>query len=1434
VTTSQNLRSIVLGSRALRITLLYAILAAAWIFASDALLGLFVTEPRVFAAIGMAKGWVFVAITAALLYHVIKSTPSSAPQEAADRERLAESAPEELVAFSIWPPLIIFLVFVAAISVTGFVVYGRIARAARTHAEQTLGAIAELKVRQIRDWMDERHRNAEHAGDEEMAGETGAWLARGAPEDETARHLRARLASLQSQGRWSTIFVVDRRGDIRLALGPGDGYSLMPGARARALAAMQANEIAFWDFHSERELGDSHIEFGFMAPLSVESGAAARVVGAVVMDMEPATYLYPLIQSWPLPSRSGETLLVRRDGDSVLYLNELRHSKATALILRLPLASSKNLVAAKAILGARGSIEGVDYRGVPVLARAEAVPQSPWILISKLDLEEVNGPLAQTARLVAMLGMVLVLGAGLTTMFWLRQQRANALLRHYRAERERTVLTKHLDYLTRYANDMILLIDDTGGILDANERAVGAYGYTREELLESNVKILRTPESLQSFDDQWTAAQLQGGVVFETVHRRKDGSTFPVEVSSRAIEAKGTTLRQSIIRDISERKQDERKIIRLSNLYAALSQINQAIVRGKQRDGLFEEICRVSVEFGRLQFAWVGLVDEDTGMVNPVAHYGRDGGYIDEIRVTTDPDQATGRGPIGVAIRQRTSMVINDFFADPSTMPWREAATRAGFRAVAACPLVSGDRVIGALGVYADEAGFFDAETIALLTEMTDDVSFALQSLEKEERRRAAEDALRESEEKYRLLFSNEQDAIVVFDADTTSIVETNEAFLRLSGYSEDDSRKLHIGDLSSDMEASNRSIRTVREQGVDRVDARRLRRKDGTEILIEIGLNSFVWRGRRLVSAILRDITERKKAEESALLWSKVLEDSAEGIMITDADRKILTVNKAFTTLTGYTPEEVIGGDPKILSSGRHDAAFFHVMWRTIRLSDRWQGEIWNRRKNGEVYLEWLSVTAVRNAEGVLTHYVGIFSDITERKESADRIEFLASHDSLTALPNRLLMNDLVRQSVAAARRKGSMLALLFLDLDRFKTINDSLGHSIGDDLLQHVAVRLTDSVREGDTVARLGGDEFLIMLPELSRSQDAAVVAEKIVAAMRAHIVIEEHELGITASIGISVYPHDGADVSALIKNADAAMYHAKERGRNNYQFFTPDMNARAFEALSMEMSLRGALERDEFTLHYQPQVQTDTGLLIGAEALIRWQHRDLGSVPPSRFIPIAEEHGLIVPIGEWVLRVACRQVRQWLDEGLPAVPVAVNMSAVQFRQSDLAARVAAILEESGVAPRYLELELTESILMRDAEQAIAVLLELSNMGVSLSIDDFGTGYSSLSYLRRFPIHKLKIDQSFVSDIPENLDAAAIATAIIGMGRSLKLRVVAEGVETEQQLTFLRGQQCDELQGYYIGRPMETDRFSALLRKGGPLVTPAAEKSGLRLGIH
>jgi diguanylate cyclase (GGDEF)-like protein len=482
------------------------------------------------------------------------------------------------------------------------------------------------------------------------------------------------------------------------------------------------------------------------------------------------------------------------------------------------------------------------------------------------------------------------------------------------------------------------------------------------------------------------------------------------------------------------------------------------------------------------------------------------------------------------------------------------------------------------------------------------------------------------------------------------------------------------------------------------------------------------------------------------------------------------------------------------------------------------WQGEIWNRRQDGEVFPAWLVINAVSSPDGRVANYVALLADISERKAQQQRIEHLAHHDALTNLPNRTLCRDRLALAVERATRAGSKVAVMFIDLDRFKTINDSLGHHVGDGLLQEVARRLSSCVRGGDTVSRLGGDEFLMILAVESAEEAAHVVERRILPTVRQPCDIGGTEIHVSCSIGISIFPEDGRDIDALFKNADAAMYQAKSSGRNNYQFFTEELNARAFERLNTENNLRHALHRRELALYYQPQVEARSGRVIGVEALIRWNHPDLGLISPARFIPIAEESGLIVPIGEWVMREACRQHVAWRDAGLPPIPVSVNISAVQFRQAGFADSVRAAIVGSGIDAACLELELTESIVMEDAETTIRSLERLKAMRLNLSIDDFGTGYSSLNYLRRFPIDRLKIDQSFVRDMLDDPADLAIIKAIIGLGHTLGLRVLAEGVETDEEYRALRTGGCDEMQGYAFARPMPADQLATWLeeRKG------------------
>jgi diguanylate cyclase (GGDEF)-like protein/PAS domain S-box-containing protein len=575
----------------------------------------------------------------------------------------------------------------------------------------------------------------------------------------------------------------------------------------------------------------------------------------------------------------------------------------------------------------------------------------------------------------------------------------------------------------------------------------------------------------------------------------------------------------------------------------------------------------------------------------------------------------------------------------------------------------------------------------------------------------------------------------------------------------------------------------------------------------------------RSLQEALKKREQDLAASNHNLRLAEKVYETTFEGILITDANSVIESVNPAFTKITGYRAQEVIGRKPSILSSGRHPAEFYQSMWADLLQRGYWQGEVWNRRKNGEIYPEWLSISAVKDSLGKVTNYVAIFSDITERKAAEEHVRHLAHHDPLTGLPNRILFMERVGHAIAHAHRAKRVTAVMFLDLDRFKIINDTLGHTLGDQLLQVVSKRLVSCVREDDTVARLGGDEFTIVLEDVADAGDIGSVAEKIIRMLSQPMTLEGHEIFVTTSIGIAIYPDDGDTADTLIKHADAAMYRAKDKGRNNYQFFTADMNVRALERLTMENSLRKALERNEFVLYYQPQVDINTHRITGMEALLRWRHPELGLVSPAQFIPIAEESGLIVPIGEWVLRAACAQNKAWQDAGFPALRVAVNISARQFKQPNLVGTIAQVLADTGLNPRYLELEITENIAMEHAEDTVEKLRKLKEMGIRISIDDFGTGHSSLSYLKRFPIDAIKIDRSFVTDLSPDQDSAAIAAAISAMANSLKLKVITEGVETEEQLALLMTHNRDEVQGYYFSQPLPADAFAALLKDGKPL---------------
>lgn len=739
------------------------------------------------------------------------------------------------------------------------------------------------------------------------------------------------------------------------------------------------------------------------------------------------------------------------------------------------------------------------------------------------------------------------------------------------------------------------------------------------------------------------------------------------------------------------------RLERLTKLYAALSQCNQAIVRCASMAELFPQICRDAVQFGGMKMAWIGLVDEANQRVNPVSSFGDGMEYLEGILISVDGADPAGRGPTGTSIREDQPVWCQDFQHDPATAPWHENGARFGWGASASLPLHRYGVAVGAITLYAGEADFFDEAERNLLVEMAMDISYALDNFARNAEIRKSTEALQLSEKHFRAYFGRAMTGMAATSPEKNWI-EVNDALCEMLGYSREE-------------------------------------------------LMQMTW----------ADITHPDDLAENLAQFDRILSGEIDEY----------SIENRFV---------------------RKDGIIIHV-----RRSPR----------------------AVRKPDGSFDYIVAWVDDITERKQNEEYIQRLAHFDLLTGLPNRALFADRINHAISMALRSNTKLAVMFIDLDHFKNINDNLGHRIGDALLIEIAMRLKSAIRDEDTVSRLGGDEFIVLLPDAD-ADGAAHVAEKLLETASRFCRIAQHELIVTASIGIAMYPDDGSDFEALSQCADVAMYRAKRDGRNNYRFFTTEMQTHSARTMQLESALRHALERNELSLHYQPQISLRDGSIVGVEALLRWENPMLGMVSPAEFIPIAESSGQILQIGEWVLRTAMQQMKSWMDSGVVPMTIAVNLSAVQFRHPDLPELVKQILDLVKLPPQYLELELTESVAMDDPLGAIAVMDGLHEHGIRMSIDDFGTGYSSLNHLKRFKVYKLKIDQSFVRNITDDPEDMAIVSAIISLAGSLGLQTIAEGVETEGQLKFLLERGCNEVQGFYFSKPLTVAQFEDLLRTG------------------
>lgn len=949
----------------------------------------------------------------------------------------------------------------------------------------------------------------------------------------------------------------------------------------------------------------------------------------------------------------------------------------------------------------------------------------------------------------------------------------------------------------------ILVQDRFGKLIHANDAACRLLKRSRLQLTGP------TPP----FEGTWQAKFSEGtpfnwkDLPIDVLSGNAGSSMYRViEVSEDTIAKSWLSIHSDLIRNANS--EDDQEIVTtlvditeektLETYEHLLKEINRMVLQEKPLPEIKKYLCEQLVKEMGFPWVWIG-VRKDDGMVEFRAQAGIE--IVDSLVVRWD-NSPYGQGVVGRTIRTGETQV-DALEGNPLFEAWKELLAQNGLRSVAAFPLTHQGETFGALTLYSKETDFFDEKRIVFLEHFSLQLALTFNS---------AQD--REHLERYRLLAEDSLEIILFIHPDGR-IIDANEAAVNRYGYTREELIHLHIQDLR--MLEDESVLLNLLEKARLGIQFESLHGcKDGSVFPVEISAKGAILNGNPIIVSIIRDTTERKNAE--AMVWLEkeraqvTLDSIGDAVITTDCRGIVEYLNPIAEALTGWTISEAVGYPLEqvfqIVNEKTNEPVESPIVrcLREGRIVGLANHTVLIHRERQRIAIED-SAAPIRDRQGVVIGGVLVFHDVSDKRNLMRELAHQAHHDALTGLPNRILFNELLSQTLAQARRKKSMLAVLFLDLDHFKLINDTLGHNTGDLLLKACSERLKKALREGDTIARQGGDEFLVLLPEIRQEEEAASIAERVLAVFLKPFVLDWNEVFINTSVGISLYPNDGCDLETLIKQADTAMYYAKEQGRNNYQFFTPELNFRAHERLSLENSLRRALEREEFVLYYQPQVDFESGCIVGVEALIRWNSAERGIVSPDTFISIAEETGLIVPIGEWVLRRACTQNVVWQKQGYSPWRIGVNISARQFQEPHFIELVARILQETKMDPQWLELEITESIAMEKGEFSVEMLRSIKELGVRISIDDFGTGFSSLNYLRQLPVDTLKIDQSFVRDIWADDNGETVITMIILLAQNLQLKVIAEGVETETQWTFLKNKRCDEMQGYFFSKPLPAE---------------------------
>ena len=1399
------------GVNPTRITILYAIVAGSWILFSSLLLSYAIADPATLNRLEMVKGLVFVAVTSLFLYFLLQP-------------RTGKATPRD-VKYSPLPRgnsiFVIIAVLLLIVPLLGYGVLRFSLPAVERQVYSELESIGELQRDSLDIWSRERRADLKALASSPSFFESAA-LVKATGSEKAVAYISERFEILSLAYGYEGMALVDTT--LEPLVGWGRTLPLSQetkGLISEMIAGNTTRQSVFYvDGAANRLRAD------FITPVKDADG---QMLGYLVSSSDPHRQIFHIIGTLPTHYRSTETQLFRVDGDDAVYVHIKQKRTDEARVLTSAHAEHELAVLVAGNPQTSATLETSDHHGKKVFAHFHPFHESGWFLVAKVDREEALAPLRSLAGWVSLVAFAALTAiSAMLFLLWRQQQQLYELaLLAREAEYEHRLREQEAVYREMFEdnpNPMWVYELETLRFLAVNAAATKHYGFSRDEFLTMTISDIRPPEDVPGLREH-IANQPDSGLDRAGLwrHRLSDGSLRWVEINSHNLIFDGKSADLVLVHDVTEREDTRRLMVESERFANATIDSLAANIVVLDEEGTIIATNR----------KWRDFALESGGNPDQV---GVGVNYLDACERVVDEDDDAREICEGIRLvmagtksefsheypchsptEKRWFVVSITRF--PANGPLRLVVAHENItaRKLAEENLKAVNRYYAALSsMNSAIIRTRDADTV--IREVCK-IAATHTELSLVTANRVEEGGLRGAEAAYGPATGF---LALAEEADGSLDIEQ----VRAPGVLAIREQKTLVIDDFATHELTRPWIPAARKFGIESVLVCPIIRRQGVWGVLTFYAgekNYFNAELIRLLEEITADLAYsldmiaieqyRREAEAELLVNARIIESSREGMFITDRDNCITMVNRSICEITGYERDELIGQNPRILRSGYQDAGFYERLWKTLTETGHWEGEIWDRRKNGEVFPAWLSITSVHDDYSGTDNYIAIYRDITERKEYEERIEHIASHDILTDLPNRILLDERIALTIAQAERENWQLALLFIDLDNFKLINDTLGHDIGDQVLMEIGKRIVSVLRASDSVSRIGGDEFLALVTNTRSPDDAAIVAEKLIREISRPFEVDHHSLVVTASIGVALYPEHAREQGGLTRMADLAMRVAKQAGHDRYHFYSGELGADAGEHLALLNDLRGAVAREELFVAYQPQISLQTNQVIGTEALARWNHPEHGMIPPDHFIPIAEDSGLITSIGHWIMAEACRQNQAWREQGLAEIGVSVNVSALQFRQTNFVDDVKSILADTGLPPRLLELEVTESLLMVSSDQSLKKISQLQGLGVKVAIDDFGTGYSSMSYLRQIRPHRLKIDKSFVRDLPTHSDAIAIARAIVSLGAAVGTETIAEGVETEEQADFLRSIWCTQVQGYLYAKPMPAPEFETWL---------------------